>query len=54
MRLRTWLPETDTVSAAFLESAGWEPDGWARTLDTGAAPLRELRWHAGLVDEDPA
>ncbi len=54
VRLRTWLPEADGVSAAFLESAGWEPDGWARTLDTGTTPLRELRWHTGLVDEDPA
>lgn len=51
VRLRTWLPEADAVSGAFFESAGWEPDGWARTLDTGAAPLRELRWHTGLVDE---
>ena len=54
VRLRTWLPESDAVSAAFLESAGWEPDGWARTLDTGATPLRELRWHTGLIDEEPA
>jgi GNAT superfamily N-acetyltransferase len=50
VRLRTWLPEADTVSAAFFESAGWEPDGWARTLDTGGSPLRELRWHA-LIDD---
>ncbi len=54
VRLRTWIPEADAVSAAFLESAGWEPDGWARTLDTGDAPLRELRWHTGLAEEDPA
>lgn len=51
VRLRTWLPESDDVSAAFFESAGWEPDGWARTLDTGDAPLRELRWQAMLVEE---
>ena len=51
VRLRTWLPEADAVSAAFFESAGWERDGWARTLDTGGAPVRELRWHALLVDE---
>jgi GNAT superfamily N-acetyltransferase len=51
VRLRTWLPESDAVSAAFYESAGWEPDGWARTLDTGAEPLRENRWHA-LLDDD--
>jgi GNAT superfamily N-acetyltransferase len=45
-RLQVWLPEADTVSAGFYESAGWAPDGWARTLDTGDVPLRELRWHA--------
>jgi hypothetical protein len=50
-RLQVWLPETDQVSAGFFESAGWAPDGWARTLDTGAEPLREIRWHALLSDE---
>lgn len=52
VRLRTWLPEADQVSASFFESAGWEPDGWARTLDTGGTPLRELRWHTLLDGED--
>jgi GNAT superfamily N-acetyltransferase len=51
VRLHTWLPEADAVSAAFFESAGWQPDGWARTLDTGGTPLRELRWHTGLGDD---
>ncbi len=50
-RLQMWVPESDGVTARFLESAGWERDGWARTLDTGAAPLRELRWHT-LLDEE--
>jgi GNAT superfamily N-acetyltransferase len=50
-RLQIWLPEADRVSAGFFESAGWAPDGWVRTLDTGGAPLREARWHA-LLDED--
>lgn len=45
-RLQVWLPEDDRVSAGFYESAGWAPDGWVRTLDTGDTPLRELRWHA--------
>jgi GNAT superfamily N-acetyltransferase len=49
-RLQTWLLEPDAVSAGFLQSAGWAPDGWARTLDTGAAPLREVRWHTLLDD----
>lgn len=47
-RLQVWLLEPDRVSASFYESAGWERDGWARTLDTGEAPLREIRWHALL------
>jgi GNAT superfamily N-acetyltransferase len=51
-RLVTWLPEADEVSAGFLESAGWDRDGWARTLDTGGDPLREVRWHAVLGDPE--
>jgi GNAT superfamily N-acetyltransferase len=51
-RLQIWLPEQDSVSAAFFESAGWAPDGWARTLDTGQDPLREVRWHALLEEVD--
>jgi GNAT superfamily N-acetyltransferase len=47
-RLEIWLPEADRVSADFFESAGWAPDGWARTLDTGGQPLREVRWHTLL------
>jgi len=47
-RLQVWLLEDDRVSASFYESAGWAPDGWARTLDTGGTPLREIRWHALL------
>jgi GNAT superfamily N-acetyltransferase len=50
-RLQVWLLEDDPVSADFYESAGWAPDGWARTLDTGDLPLRELRWHALLGPE---
>jgi GNAT superfamily N-acetyltransferase len=49
-RLVSWLPEADGVSARFLEQAGWDRDGWARTLDTGGEPLREVRWHAVLDD----
>jgi GNAT superfamily N-acetyltransferase len=51
-RLQAWLLETDRVSAGFYESAGWAPDGWARTLDTGWEPLREIRWHALLEDPE--
>jgi GNAT superfamily N-acetyltransferase len=51
-RLQVWLLEGDRVSSGFYESAGWGPDGWARTLDTGSAPLREIRWHALLDDPE--
>ncbi|WP_324273843.1 GNAT family N-acetyltransferase [Blastococcus brunescens] len=51
-RLQVWLLDEDRVSQAFYESAGWGPDGWARTLDTGGNPLREIRWHA-LLDDTP-
>ena len=50
-RMQVWLPESDRVSGDFYESAGWAPDGWARTLDTGATPLREVRRHALLGPE---
>ena len=51
-RLQVWLLEEDRVSTGFYESAGWAPDGWARTLDTGDVPLREVRWHALLGPEN--
>ncbi|WP_448616017.1 N-acetyltransferase family protein [Modestobacter sp. URMC 112] len=52
-RLLMWLPEADRVTAGFLESAGWARDGWARTLDTGTSTIREVRWHALLLDDSP-
>ena len=51
-RLQAWLLESDRASAAFFGSAGWAADGWARTLETGGTPLRELRWHTRLDEED--
>ena len=51
VRLQTWVLEPDRVSAGFYESTGWAPDGWARTLETGGDPLREIRWHT-LLDEE--
>jgi GNAT superfamily N-acetyltransferase len=53
VRLAMWVPEADTVTGQFLESAGWARDRWARTLDTGGAPLREVQWHAGLGEDEP-
>jgi len=49
--LLSWVAEPDVVTARFLQSAGWAPDGWARDLDAGTATIRQLRWHTRLDDE---
>lgn len=41
----TWSWEADEATASFLASSGWEPDGTARSLDTGQ---RQVRWHVAL------
>jgi GNAT superfamily N-acetyltransferase len=51
-RAIAWLPTADSASLDFFRSAGWEPDGYARALDTGAGEVRELRLHVSL--EEPA
>ena len=33
----------------FLASAGWEPDGRSRGLDTGRAVQRQLRFHVDVA-----
>lgn len=43
-----WVPAADARLRAFLEAAGWAPDGAARELDTGGGPLRETRLHTRL------
>ncbi|HVV29710.1 MAG TPA: GNAT family N-acetyltransferase [Mycobacteriales bacterium] len=45
----SWVPEADTALRHFLESAGWAADGARRSLDTGGAPLVELRLHTALA-----
>jgi GNAT superfamily N-acetyltransferase len=51
-RAIAWLPTADSASLDFFRSAGWDADGYARALDTGAGEVRELRLHASL--EEPA
>jgi GNAT superfamily N-acetyltransferase len=50
VRALAWVPGGDGPSLALYRSAGWETDGFARTLDTGAGEVRELRLHTSLAD----
>jgi GNAT superfamily N-acetyltransferase len=50
VRAVTWIPTADSASLDFLRSAGWEPDGYARALETGAGEVRELRLHVYLKE----
>ena len=49
-RAVAWVPEGDRATQDFLASAGWEPDGVVRGLDTGAGELREVRLHVSLAE----
>lgn len=46
--LVTWAFEGDEVFRTFLGSAGWAPDGAARTLDMGD-PVRQIRMHTDIT-----
>jgi len=48
--LVAWVPDGDRASTAFYESAGWEPDGAARILETDGGSARETRWHVALEE----
>ena len=43
-----WAWERDPATRSFLTGSGWEPDGAARGLDTGARVERQLRFHTDL------
>ena len=45
--LVSWVFEADEVTRTFLGSAGWGPDGTARTLDMGE-PVRQIRLHTDI------
>ena len=49
--LISWVFEADEVTRTFLGSAGWAPDGTARTLDMGE-PIRQIRLHTD-ISADP-
>jgi len=44
----TWVFTEDAALRAFLEPAGWAPDGARRTLDLGR-PVEMLRLHTSLA-----
>ena len=46
-----WAWERDRVTQDFLVSAGWEPDGARRGLDTGAAIEAQVRLHVDVREE---
>lgn len=47
-RALTWVLDRDTASTSFYESAGWERDGYARTLAAPGQRIREVRLHVLL------
>jgi len=51
-RALVWVAEGDVASGRFYASAGWEPDGYVRTLADGGGVLRESRLHVALPEPD--
>lgn len=53
VRGTTWLAGADDATRAFLETAGWGPDGAHRTLDLtgdGQHQVRQVRLHTALAE----
>ena len=44
-----WVFERDPATRGFLTSAGWEPDGATRGLDTGERVVPQLRMHVDVT-----
>ena len=44
----TWVFDTDTVVAGFLESAGWGPDTTVRSLGADGTEVHQRRWQTVL------
>ena len=49
-RVVCWVDTIDDALRAFLESAGWAPDGASRELadDSGSGSVKQVRLHAAL------
>lgn len=48
-----WVLDGDIATNKFLESAGWQLDGWTRSLDTGDRPIRQHRFTTHIDDLPP-
>ena len=46
-----WVYEQDRATSGFLTSAGWQPDGAARSLDVDDLLVPQLRLHVSLTQE---
>jgi GNAT superfamily N-acetyltransferase len=46
-----WSYEQDAATGRFLTSAGWRPDGAARSLDVDDLLVPQVRLHVSLVEE---
>jgi L-amino acid N-acyltransferase YncA len=51
-RALAWVADGDVASARFYASAGWEPDGYVRTLEDAGRTLRESRLHVSLAETE--
>ncbi|MEN3357540.1 MAG: hypothetical protein V7637_1522 [Mycobacteriales bacterium] len=51
-RALAWVADGDAASTRFYRSAGWEPDGYARTLEDAGRTVRESRLHVSLAEGD--
>jgi hypothetical protein len=51
VRAVCWVETTDDTFRAFLESAGWAPDGAARELadEAGTGTVKQVRLHTALA-----
>lgn len=45
-----WVFDSDEATLSFLISSGWENDGRARVLDTGARRPRQVRLHCDITE----
>lgn len=49
--LLAWVLERDGAAIGFYESAGWQRDGWVRTLEQDGRTVREVRLHTSIVGD---